>query len=197
MIVGVLAFQGDFAEHIQILERLRIPSLQVRTLEDLAKVDGLIIPGGESTVIAAFLGHSGIGKELRRRVYDSRHPIAVYGTCAGAIVLARKATGKNAPRGLGLIDVVIDRNAYGTQIDSFETVLNVHGMKSPLSVAFIRAPKITRVSRKVEILAMDGSLPVLVRQGRVMISTFHPEVRGQTGIHDLFVQMIKGHTSAR
>jgi 5'-phosphate synthase pdxT subunit len=190
MVVGVLAFQGDFAEHIEVLSRLHVPSLEVRTKDDLSKIDGLIIPGGESTVIAQFLTSTGVGKEIQRRLKDKTHPLAVYGTCAGAIVLARKATGKNAPRTLGLIDIVIDRNAYGTQIESFETVVDIRGIKEPLSVAFIRAPKIIRTGRAVEILAHDQGLPVLVRQGRVLVGTFHPEVRSETALHQYFLDVV-------
>ena len=190
MVVGVLAFQGDFAEHMQVLNRLHVPSLEVRTKDDLSKIDALIIPGGESTVIAKFLVSTGVGRELQRRISDRGHPLAVYGTCAGAIVLARKAIGKNAPRTLNLIDITVDRNAYGTQIESFETVLNVRGIKEPLSVAFIRAPKITRCGRKVEVLADDQGLPVLVRQGRVLVGTFHPEVRAETAIHRYFLERV-------
>ncbi len=190
MIVGVLAFQGDVAEHVAVLTRLHVPSIEVRTKDDLSKIDGLIIPGGESTVISGFLTSSGVGREIQRRVYDRKHPLAVYGTCAGAIVLARKATGKHAPRPLGLIDLTVERNAYGTQLDSFETVINVRGIREPLSVAFIRAPKITRTGRKVEILAHDQGLPVLVRQGRVLVGTFHPEVRAETAIHRYFVEKV-------
>lgn len=192
MVVGVLAFQGDFAEHIEVLSRLRVPSIEVRAKDDLSKIGALIIPGGESTVIAKFLVSTGVGREIKRRVHDRKHPLAVYGTCAGVIVLARRVTGKNAPRGLGLIDITVDRNAYGTQIESFETVLNVRGIREPLSVAFIRAPKITRVGRKVEILADDQGLPVLVWQGRILASTFHPEVRAETAIHRFFLASVAG-----
>ena len=189
MVVGILAFQGDVAEHADILRKLRVPSIEVRSLLDFAKVDALIIPGGESTVIARFLHESGIGSELRRRLKDRKHPFAVYGTCAGAIVLARKATGKNAPKPLGVIDITVDRNAYGTQIDSFETVLPVRGIDEPLSVSFIRAPKITRVGRDVEVLAEDHGFPVLVREGRVLVGTFHPEMRGETALHRFLLKI--------
>ncbi|MEI8230944.1 MAG: hypothetical protein WCG83_07475, partial [Candidatus Peregrinibacteria bacterium] len=132
MKVGVLSFQGDFAEHLGVLKSLKVKAMEVRTLQDLNQVDRLIIPGGESTVMALFLEETGIGKEIVRRAtlsYRQRgkvtktqslipnpQPLFVYGTCAGAILLAKKATGKNAPRTLGLIDITIDRNAYGTQL---------------------------------------------------------------------------------
>lgn len=204
MTIGVLAFQGDFAEHILILHRLRVPSVEVRTLDDLSKVNALIIPGGESTVIAKFLQESGVGKEIIRRVRQGAPlPVApqslgeglgrglfVFGTCAGAIVLARKVKGKEKIRTLGLIDITVERNAYGTQIESFETILNIKNIKEPLLVSFIRAPKIVRIGKGVEVLAEDHGLPVLVRQGNVIAATFHPEVRGETALHRYIVSQI-------
>lgn len=199
MIVGVLAFQGDFAEHIDVLNRLYVPSLEVRTKDDLAKIDALIIPGGESTVIGKFLEESGMGKEISKRARVPRqrketpprgvstNGLIVYGTCAGAIVLAKKVTGKNALASLGLIDITIDRNAYGTQLDSFEAKLRIKGIRESIPVSFIRAPKITRVGRGVEILAEYKGDPVLVRQGNILLSTFHTEVRGEVAIHRLFL----------
>ncbi len=189
MIVGVLAFQGDFAEHRDVLTRLRVPSVEVRSQSDLAKIDALIIPGGESTVIAKFLEETGVGTEIRNRMKSQKHPLRIYGTCAGAIVLAKKVTGKNAPRTLGLIDAVIDRNAYGTQIDSFEVDLKVSGIRKLVPAAFIRAPKITAVGKGVEVLSRYRGEPVLVRQGSVMIGTFHTEVRMSTDVHAMFLGM--------
>lgn len=230
MFVGVLAFQGDFSEHHQILKDLGVASIDVRNLEDLSRVSALIIPGGESTVIAKFLEETGVGREIIRRsaiisagsaISDRSaeskakkageagkagrnnilngsgmlpavdvQSLSVFGTCAGAIVLAKIATGKNAPKTLGLIDVTIDRNAYGSQVDSFEAVLKVKGLKAPVEVAFIRAPKIMSVGKGVEILATCKGDPVLVRQENIMIATFHPEVRNQNSIHRLFLSSI-------
>ncbi|MDD5055608.1 MAG: pyridoxal 5'-phosphate synthase glutaminase subunit PdxT [Candidatus Peribacteraceae bacterium] len=237
--IGVLAFQGDFAEHLDVLRSLNVSAIEVRALDDLAKVDGLIIPGGESTVIARFLKETGVGEEIVRRagraekagrakgqkgksakgiinndesgstdprLFDANHrPLFIYGTCAGAIVLAKEATGKNAPKPLGLIDVTIDRNAYGTQVDSFETEILIdrtEGKRAKrqkgktsaerIAVAFIRAPKITRVGKGVEILAKHKGLPVLVRQGNVLAGTFHPEVRGERRVHEMFLRLIAG-----
>jgi pyridoxal 5'-phosphate synthase pdxT subunit len=183
MKIGVLAFHGDFAEHLQVLADLGTPAIEVRGLEDLKSVDKLIIPGGESTVMAKFLESSGVGAEIKRR------KMPVYGTCAGAIVLSKRATGKNSPKTLGLIDIDVERNAYGTQVDSFEAVLTVKGIKTPVDVSFIRAPVITRVGKDVEVLATYQGKPVLVRQGNILAGTFHPEVRGQTKIHEMFVDM--------
>lgn len=191
MKIGVLAFQGDFAEHIEILQRLKIDCMEVRNAQDLALVQGLIIPGGESTVMAKFLASTGVGKGIQRRVRAKNHPLIVYGTCAGAILLAKVATGKNAPETLELLDITIERNAYGAQVDSFETKLLIQGIKLPMTVSFIRAPKIVRVGKGIEILAMHEKLPVLVRKGNVMAGTFHPEVRSQTAVHELFIEMLK------
>lgn len=200
MIVGVLAFQGDFAEHISVLHSMHIPAIEVRSLTDLSKIGALIIPGGESTVIAKFLEETGVGKEIIKRTQsgstDPRldnpnpRPLFVYGTCAGAIVLSKKVTGKNSPKSLGLIDISIDRNAYGTQLDSFETEIRVKGIQGKIPVSFIRAPKITKVGKGVEILAEHSGIPVLVRQGRVLAGTFHPEVRADERMHRLFLKMI-------
>ncbi len=215
MIVGILAFHGDVQEHRDVLSKMRVHSLEVRTVSDLAKVDALIIPGGESTVIAQFLEETGAGKDIARRaglkaemagkaeraglavLVDTQNfaslpkPLIVYGTCAGAILLAKKVTGKNAPKTLGLIDVAVDRNAYGTQIDSFEAELKISGIQKPVPVAFIRAPKITAVGKGVEVLAKFRSEPVLVRQGNVMIGTFHAEVRDSDEIHRMFLSMAR------
>lgn len=191
MIVGVLAFQGDFAEHIDVLSRLHVPSVEVRTKDDMLKIDALIIPGGESTVIAQFLSDTGIGAEIQKRMKSTKHPLHIYGTCAGAILLARKATGKHAPKTLGLIDAVVERNAYGNQISSFEAELKISGIRKLVPVAFIRAPKITAVGKGVDILAKFRGELVLVRQGNVMIGTFHAEVRASTDVHQLFLGIQK------
>jgi pyridoxal 5'-phosphate synthase pdxT subunit len=189
MTVGVLAFQGDFAEHLQVLAGMGVPAMEVRNLTDLARVEKLIIPGGESTVMAKFLAMTGVGDEIVRRVQEKQKPLVVYGTCAGAIVLAKRAYGKNSPRTLGLIDIDVQRNAYGPQIDSFEATLKVDGIKGSLDVAFIRAPIITRVGKGVKVLASHKGKPVLVQQGRVLAGTFHPEVRRQAAIHEMFLRM--------
>ncbi len=187
MAIGVLAFHGDFAEHLEILRTLTVTGLEVRSLDDLKKIDRLIIPGGESTVISRFLAETGVGKEIIRRVHEST--LAVYGTCAGAILIARNITGKNAPRPLGLIDITIDRNAYGSQMQSFETEIIVKGIAKKLPVAFIRAPIITKVGTDVQILSMHKGHPVLVQQGRILAGTFHPEVREQFAVHKLFLRL--------
>ena len=168
--IGVLALQGGFAEHLEILKLLGIPACEVRTKEDLARIDGLIIPGGESTVMGKFIDE-----------YDLRSVICacaqnpefiIYGTCAGLILLAKEVLNLKA-QPLGLLDISVERNAYGRQLDSFITSLG----------AFIRAPKITRVGEGVEVIETHEGSPVLVRQNNIWASTFHPELVNNTAIH--------------
>lgn len=184
--IGVLALQGDFAEHMDVLHALNVEAREVRTPEDLAECSHLIIPGGESTVMGKLLTSSGIRKPLVERA--QRGDFAVFGTCAGAILLAKDIVGKHAPEELGLMDISVDRNAYGTQLQSFHADIAVTGIGT-IPVAFIRAPKITRVGKDVEILASFEGVPVLVRQGRFLASACHPEVRGEGGVHRMFVGM--------
>lgn len=161
-IVGVLALQGAFIEHIKVLKNLKIKTIEVRNQTEINSVDALIIPGGESSVINQLL--------------DFNLPkIPIFGTCAGCIILSQ----------LGLIDIKIERNAYGSQLDSFEADLNngFHGV-------FIRAPKITSIGKNVEVLAKHNDEPVLVRQGKYLAATFHPELTNDTSIHELFLNMI-------
>ncbi len=185
MSVGILAFQGDVAEHAEVLRSLHVPFREVRTLTDLAPVSHLIIPGGESTVMGRFLILSGIGKEMTKRVRQGT--LSVFGTCAGAILLARKVKGKNAPVSYGLIDMIIERNSYGTQAQSFSAEVQVKGMMKPIGMAFIRAPKILRTGRGVEILASHEGNPVVVGQGNVWAATCHPEVNGNAALHKFWL----------
>ena len=186
MLVGILAFQGDVAEHAGVLRSLHVPFQEVRTIADLTPVTHLIIPGGESTVIARFLGLSGIGKEMSRRVKQGT--LSIFGTCAGAIVLARKVKGKNSPASYGLIDITIERNSYGTQAQSFSADVRVKGISDAIPMAFIRAPKILAAGRGVEIIASHSGNPVIVRQGTVWAATCHPEVNGCTAVHALWLE---------
>lgn len=185
--IGVLAFQGDFAEHMDVLRGLGITCREVRTPEELEGIDRLIIPGGESTVIGKFLAESGMDRAIRDRV--GAGTLAVYGTCAGAIILARRVHGGYPFTPLKLVDMTIGRNAYGTQLQSFEAAVKVRGMKDPVQAAFIRAPRIEKVGSGVEVLATHDDHPVLVRQGRVLAGTFHPEVRSNADIHRFFLEM--------
>jgi len=186
VVVGVLALQGDFAEHIKVLELMKINALEVKTKFDLDKCSALIIPGGESTTIGKLLTISELGKEIKKRVSNG---MPFYGTCAGAIVAAKKVINEKEFTPLGLIDVVIERNAYGRQTESFEA--EVHIKNEKINGVFIRAPVIKKIGKKVEILAKFEKNPVLVKQGRVIIGSFHPETEGKTIVHKLLISLIK------
>lgn len=169
MNIGVLALQGNFAEHQSILDLLNVESSQVKTSEDLTSIQGLIIPGGESTAIS---------KLLDANFIDHIKELPCYGTCAGAILLAK----------WGCIDMNIERNAYGRQMQSFETGIDFKHTHIPTS--FIRAPKITSIGPDVEVLAEHNGSPVLVKQGQYLASTFHTETTHSTEIHQYFCTMI-------
>ena len=175
MSIGVLALQGDFAEHIAVLRSINVEVVEVRSVADLETVDRLIIPGGESTTMLKLLASTGLDVAIKQRHVDGSLP--VFGTCAGAIVAAA----------LGLIDIEIDRNAYGSQLQSFQVNLTVDGIDDPLSASFIRAPMITKVGSDVTVLAEHDGHPALVRSGFVLVSTFHPEVHGETRVHQLWL----------
>ncbi len=187
MTVGVLALQGDYSEHIGILNTLKVKAAEVRTPADLKHVQKLIIPGGESTTIASLLETTGLRKAIISRA--RKGTLTIFGTCAGAILLARKVSGKNVPPTLGLLNMKIERNAFGSQLQSFEAHLNIKGLQDPMVVSFIRAPRITKTGWRVEVLASHDGYPVLVRKGKILAGTFHPELRGGTEIHRLFLKM--------
>ena len=186
---GVLAFHGDFAEHLDILRAMNVPCREVRGIEDLSNISHLIIPGGESTVMAKFLEMTGLGKEITKRVREKS--LAVYGTCAGAILLAKNVLKSQGVKGLGLMDIEVERNAYGRQVDSFEAELDVKGIGKVRGV-FIRAPVIQKAGKGVEVLAELDGRPVLVRQGNLLAGTFHPEIEGELGVHGLFLDLVDG-----
>lgn len=185
--IGVLALQGDFEEHLAMLRRLGAQTRQVRLPHDLDGLDGLIIPGGESTTISRLAEAYGLVQPLRDFARAGR---AVWGTCAGAIYLARSAPDLDRPT-LGLLDVVIRRNAFGRQIDSFEAELDVAGIEGgPFHAIFIRAPLIESAGAGVETLARlpDGGI-VAVREGALLATAFHPELTSDARLHRLFVGM--------
>ncbi len=189
MKVGVLAVQGDFAAHRRRLEELGAEVVEVRKPEQLDEIDALVIPGGESTTFLKVLGEQGFEK-LKQFVLTR----PTFGTCAGAIMLAKQVENPSQ-RGLGALNVTIRRNAYGRQIDSFigtgEAAADLEAGAGPLEMVFIRAPKFEQVGPDVEILAKQGDDPVLVRQGKVMASTFHPELSDDTRVHAAFLKMVK------
>ncbi|NDJ53609.1 MAG: pyridoxal 5'-phosphate synthase glutaminase subunit PdxT [Chloroflexi bacterium] len=191
MKVGVLALQGDFREHIRMLRRLGVTAVEVRQAEQLADLDGLIIPGGESTTIGKLATQFGLMEPLRR--FGAERPI--WGTCAGMIFLARDI-GRDQPL-LGLMDISVNRNAFGRQVDSFEAALEVSGLEDqPFKAIFIRAPLVTEVDEPagVEILARleDGGI-VAVRQGHLLATAFHTELTGDDRLHHMFIEMIQKH----
>jgi 5'-phosphate synthase pdxT subunit len=189
MKVGVLGLQGDVREHERALERAAAVPVVVRRPDELASVDGLVIPGGESTTIGKLLDRFGLLEPLRHRA-DEGMPL--FGTCAGMILMAAAIEGsQDAPHRLEVMDIAVRRNAYGRQVDSFEADLDVAGLDRPLRAAFIRAPVVERAGPDVEVLASLDGRPVLVRQGALLASSFHPEMTGDERIHRLFVRLVE------
>jgi len=186
MRVGVLTLQGDFREHLAALKKLGVEGCGVRTVEDFKRVDGLIMPGGESTTIANLLEKSGLFSEIKKRGQDG---LPIYGTCAGEILLAKEITNCSKSY-LGLIDIAVRRNAYGRQIDSFEADLNIEKIGA-FHAVFIRAPIIERVGPKVEVLAEHNSVPVMAQQKNILVTSFHPELTDDLRVHEYFLNMIE------
>ncbi len=189
MRIGVVAIQGDFAEHMAMLQRLNVEPVKVRLPQDLEGLDGVIIPGGESTTIGIVGTRYGLLDALRERVEEG---LPVFGTCAGAILLAKTILESNQPR-IGVLDIVINRNAYGRQKDSFEANILVPRL-GEVSVrgVFIRAPVIEAVGPEVEALAELDEKPVLVQQGHILAATFHPELIDDTRLHRYFLRLCEG-----
>lgn len=182
--VGVLALQGAFAAHSKHLAGLGADVRYVRVPSDLVGLDGLIIPGGESTTMSMLLDSSGLHRPLNRAVEEG---LAIFGTCAGLILCARDIVdGRHDQHALGFVDVTVRRNGYGRQLDSFEAAVDgVEG--GPFHAVFIRAPRITCVGPSVQVLAHHGDDPVLIRDGRHLMASFHPELTQDVRIHELFI----------
>jgi 5'-phosphate synthase pdxT subunit len=187
--VGVLALQGDVREHLAALTSAGADAVPVETAEALAAVDGIVIPGGESTTIGKLLDIFGLLEPLRSRIADG---LPAYGSCAGMILLAGEVLGGTADQQtLGGLDVAVRRNAFGRQVDSFETDLDVAGLDGgPLHAVFIRAPWVERAGGSVEVLATVDGHPVAVRQGPLLATSFHPELTPDTRVHALFAAMV-------
>src|SRR5215471_5989134 len=186
MRVGVLAIQGDYEAHKAVLERLGADVTLVRKPEQLDSIDAIVIPGGESSTFLNFLAEHGFLEKLRDFV--STKP--TFGTCAGAILLAKEV--ENPPQqSLAALDIRIRRNAYGRQIDSSIREGQTKLGDSPLEMVFIRAPKITGTGKDVEVLATEGGDPVLVRQGKIMAATFHPELSNDSRVHEEFLRLVE------
>ncbi len=185
MKVGILAVQGDFEAHAATLARIGVEYAFVRTPRDLEGVDALILPGGESTTQWKFLAEEGLDKSLRE--FGARGG-AIFGTCAGAILLAREV--RNPPQpSLGLADIAVVRNAYGRQLASEVRHGATDISNAPIEMVFIRAPLIERAGPGVQVLATSEGQPVLVRQGHILIATFHPELSSDTTVHEYFLRM--------
>jgi 5'-phosphate synthase pdxT subunit len=178
--IGVLALQGNVREHAAVLRRLGADAVEVRKPEQLAGLDGLVIPGGESTTFTRLMRLYGLEDAVR----EFTRP--VFGTCAGMIVLDRSH--------LGLVDIDVDRNAYGRQVASFEADLELAGDREPLRGVFIRAPRVRDTGPDVEVLAELNGEPVLVREGRFVVASFHPELTDDTRVHQLFLDLVREET---
>lgn len=188
--IGVLALQGDVREHLAVLEHLGAATHTVRRRDELAACDGLVLPGGESSAIWKLASIFDLVAPLRSAIAEG---LPTFGTCAGMVLLAGEvldpAPGQES---FGGLDVTVQRNAFGRQVDSFEEDLAVSGVDEPVHAVFIRAPAVTRVGPTVEVLAQAAGKIVAVRQGAVLATSFHPEVGGGTRIHEMFLSTVRG-----
>ena len=189
-VIGVLALQGDVREHLMALAGLGVTARPVRRPSELAELDGIVVPGGESTTICRLLDVFELREPLSRRLADG---LPAFGSCAGMIVLATGILDGRADQlPLGAIDIVVRRNAFGRQVDSFETDLEIDGVPDGVVRAvFIRAPWVERTGPGVRVLAAVGEHPVAVREGNVLATSFHPEVSGDDRLHALFLQIVE------
>ena len=186
MRVGVLALQGDFREHASMLKSIGVTPILVRTPDDLEELDGLVIPGGESTTIGKLADRFDLVEPLRGAIGDG---LPTLGTCAGMVLLAGSTTERQSQVQLGVLDVVVQRNAFGRQVESFEAEVAVDGLDGgPVHAVFIRAPWIEKVGDGVDVLAELSGHPVMVREGNVFATSFHPELTGDGRIHRLVFQ---------
>lgn len=186
MKIGVLALQGDFEEHLRTLEKCGVERTAVRLPQELDEVAGLIIPGGESTTIGKLMDRYGISEKIRQRHSEG---MPIYGTCAGLILLAKDIVASQQTR-LGLMNVTVERNAYGRQVDSFEAdVIAPRLGEVPLRAVFIRAPVVREVASSVEVLATHDNIPILIREGNLLASSFHPELTNDLRVHRYFLEM--------
>ncbi len=186
MKVGVLALQGAFAAHARALRTLGAAPREVRTPAELRDVDALILPGGESTTMAMLLDSAGLDEPLGERLAQG---MPALGTCAGMILLGRDH--------LGEVDVTVERNGFGRQVASFEADLALEHDAEPLRGVFIRAPRVTEAGPEVEVLASHDGSPVLLRQGRFLVASFHPELTGDTRVHERFLELIREESGVR
>ena len=193
MKVGILALQGDVREHANILSKLGAEPVKVKSPEDLTDIDALIIPGGESTTIGMLIKKYKLDKAIKEK---HKHGMPIYGTCAGAILLAKEIIGDNKQTKLNLADISIKRNDYGRQIDSFEAELSIKDIGN-FNGIFIRAPVIKGFYDGVEILSEHKNNPVMIRQHNLLLTTFHPELTDDTRVHEYFLNMAKEYKEIR
>jgi len=185
--IGVLSLQGDFAKHEYVLKHLGVRVVKVRSKGDLEEVNGLVIPGGESTTIGKLLKRFDILEDLKERIEKG---MPVFGTCAGMIILAKEIEGDNQPK-LGILDITVARNAYGRQIESFEAdIFSPFLGTKPIRAVFIRAPQVVRIGKDVEILASFEEKPVLIQQKNILSASFHPELTEDRRIHKYFLSLV-------
>ena len=187
-VVGVLALQGAFNSHERMLSELGVATQEVRTPQDLAVVDALIMPGGESTTMSQLLESSELFEPIKKVIHEG---MPVFGTCAGMILLAKTIfDGRDDQVSFNAIDIEVQRNAYGRQVDSFEAEIQVERLNDAFHAVFIRAPRIVNLAQDVEVLAKFGSDVVLARQKNVLVAAFHPELSEDKRIHEMFVKEI-------
>lgn len=184
--IGILGIQGAMEAHAAVIQKLGYPTVFVKTLPELQSIDGLIIPGGESTTMGKQLSWFNLLEPLRQRILDG---MPVFGTCAGMILLAKDIVGSDQLR-IGTMNISVERNAYGRQIASFFTRLPVKGSPHDVEAAFIRAPRISQLGEGVEVLSSYEGHPVLVREKNMLAASFHPELTDDTYIHELFIGML-------
>jgi len=184
--IGVLALQGSVEEHVKALDKLKVETVLVKLPRDLDNVSGLIIPGGESTTIGKLMKQYGLDKAIKRR---HKEGMPIYGTCAGAILLAKEIIGSKQPK-LGMMDISVKRNEYGRQVDSFEAELDIFDDK-PFRGVFIRAPVIDQLHDGCKVLGSFEDKPVFVEQRNLLVSTFHPELTNDLRVHKYFLDMVE------
>ena len=191
MKIGVLALQGAFAEHIAVLKKLKVEAIPIRLPQQLEGLDGLIIPGGESTTITKLMVHY----KLKHKIIElAKNNFPIFGTCAGMIVLARELSSSGGVEPAGVMDIKVNRNAFGRQVDSFETEISIPVLgEKPLTGVFIRAPLIESVGKGAEVLArLDDGTIVAARQGKLLVCSFHPELTDDTRFHHYFLDIVSG-----
>lgn len=187
MKIGILALQGAFLEHQKMLESLGVKTFLVKTKEELKEIDGIILPGGESTAMGKLLREFNILEPLKRKIQDG---FPVFGTCSGMILLAKKISNNDTVH-LGVMDIEVKRNAYGRQLGSFETFGEFKGIDKKIKMVFIRAPYVEKVMNGVEILAVTNGNITAVREKNMLAVSFHPELTDDTALHTYFLEMVK------